>query len=63
MIGVTRVWFEVFVRILESVWQVTWSKVNRYARQSWILIKIMELHEEVKKNLKMEYLYLLADVF
>ena len=30
--GVTWVLFGVPFRILESVWQVTWSKVNRYAK-------------------------------
>ena len=32
VIRVTWVLFGVSVRILESVWQDTWSKVNRYAK-------------------------------
>ena len=32
VIGVTRVLFGVFAKILELVWQVTWSKINGYAK-------------------------------
>ena len=32
VIGVTWVLFGVSIRILELVGQVTWSKINRYAR-------------------------------
>ena len=32
VIGVTWELFKVPVEILESVWQVTWSKINRYAK-------------------------------
>ena len=63
MIGDTWELFGVPVRILELVWQVTWSKVNRYAKWSGVIIKTMELHEEVKKNSKIEYPYPLVDVF
>ena len=34
-----------------------------YAKQGGILIKKIELHEEVEKNPKTEYPYLLDDVF
>ena len=32
VIGDTRVLFGVSIRILELVWQVTWSKIHRYAK-------------------------------
>ena len=63
VIGVTWELFKVPIKILESIGQVTWSKVNMYAKQSRILIKTMELHDEVKKNLKTKYPYLLVDIF
>ena len=45
--------FGVSVRILELVWQVTWSKVI-YAKQGGILIKKMELHDETTRGSKEE---------
>ena len=32
VIRVTRELFKAPVKILESVWQITWSKVNRYVK-------------------------------
>ena len=50
--------FKVPIRILKSIGQVTWSKINIYAKESGIPIKTMELHDEVKKNPKAENLHL-----
>ena len=58
VIGIIWELFKVSLRILELVWQVTWSKVNKYAKWSGIIIKTMELHEKVEKNPKAENLYL-----